>query len=324
MRRMTLIMVSVILAGTTLLYFSGTKLPHLHEVSRKEQTSRDTQNTALSDASTSPLSTRAANVREARKEDGQSTRLEHYAYQLQSTKGKKRIEMLESFWRSCLSLHSCDDSLAALKQIMPQNYFELIKHYPELRHLWQQKLGTLHFESDQSLKSRIAQFKHQARLVWGEWADILLSDEFAAYDFNLEHQNLSQESPEQYREAFEALLESSQEQDLGLDTNVAKFEKAVSALPGTMSEQEKSTFVAELERTYLSQTQKQNIQAREQQVTTQQHVIRNYHVELSQLESRLSQQRNTQYAELTDIQWQTLYQQKVSEFRREFFDNFSE
>lgn len=169
-----------------------------------------------------------------------STNLEHFVQQLQSTKGKRLIETLESLWSICLSQHNCEDKLAELKQIITPDYFELTKSYPELSLLWQQKLGTFIFESDAPLASRIAQFKQQAKLVWGEWAEVLLSDQFAACDFKLEQQNLTQENPEQYREAFEALLKASQEHDLGLNTDVAKFEKAVSSLSNTMNGQEKS------------------------------------------------------------------------------------
>lgn len=204
---------------------------------------------------------------------------------------------------------------------MTPHYFELTKNYPEFSRLWQQRLGTLVFESNQSLTSRVAQFKHQAKLVWGEWAEVLLSDELADYDLKLNQQNLSLESPKQYLEAFEALLESSQEHDLDLNTDVAKFEKALSSLPDSMSEDEKSAFIAELERTYLSPQQREDIRNRERQVTTQQNRVRDYHIELNQLESQLSRQKKTDYAGLTDAQWQTLYQQKISEFRQRFFAN---
>ncbi|GMQ49416.1 hypothetical protein [Vibrio sp. 10N] len=182
---------------------------------------------------------------------------------------------------------------------------------------WQQKLGILIFESDESLASRIAQFKQQAKLVWGAWAEVLLT----AYDFKLDQQNLLLGSPEQYRDAFEALLESSHEHDLGLNTDVAKFEKAVSSLPDTMSEDEKNAFIAELEHTYLTHAQKQDIRTRERQVTAQQDMVQNYHFELSQLKNRLSNQRNTKYAELTDTEWQMVYRRKITEFRRTFFSH---
>ncbi|MGR5499275.1 chromosome partitioning protein ParA [Vibrio sp. DNB22_10_4] len=321
MKRLTLLTVSVILAGTVMLYVSG-NTPSQVQDATPEKAEADTNNAVLITDSTSRVSAGRSALPITRKKDGLTTSLEHYAHQLQSEKGKRLIESLESFWRSCLSQSNCEDSLIALKQIITPNYFELTKNYPELSRLWQQRLGTLLFENEQSLISRIAQFKHQAKLVWGEWAEVLLSDEFAAYDFELNQQNLPLESPEQYREAFEVLLEASQEHDLGLNTDVAKFEKAVSSLPDIMNQDEKSAFIDELEHTYLSPAQSEEIRARERQVTTQQNMVRDYHVELNQLENSLSQQRKTGYTGLTDAQWQTIYQQKVSEFRHEFFDSF--
>lgn len=318
MKRLTLITVSVILAGTVTLYVSGIKPPQVQDTT-PERAEEDTNNAALITDSTSKVPAGGSAIPKTGKQDGLTTSLEHYAHQLESTKGKKLIESLESFWRTCLSQDNCEDSLIALKQIMAPHYFELTKNYPALSRLWQQRLGTLVFESNQSLTSRIAHFKHQAKLVWGEWAEVLLSDEFAAYDFQLKQQDLTLESPAQYREAFEALLEASQEHDLGLSTDVAKFEKAASSLSDSMSEDEKSAFITELKRTYLSPVQIEAIRNRERQVTTQQNRVRNYHIELNQLENQLSQQRKTDYAGLTDAEWQTLYQQKISEFRQRFF-----
>lgn len=318
MKRLILLTVSVILAGTVMLYVNGINPPQVQGVT-PEQAEENTNNAAWITDATSKVSAGGSALPEIRKQDRLTTSLEHYAHQLASTKGKKLIESLESFWRNCLSQSNCEESLSALKQIMTPDYFELTKNYPKLSRLWQQSLGTLVFESNQSLASRIAQFKHQATLVWGEWAEVLLSDEFAAYEFSLNQQNLSLESPEQYSEAFEALLEASQEHDLGLDTNIAKFEKARSSLTDSMSEDEKSAFIAELEHTYLSPVQREDIRNRERQVTTQQNRVRDYHIELNQLESQLLQQRQTDYAGLTDAQWQTLYQQKISEFRQRFF-----
>ncbi|WP_394149837.1 chromosome partitioning protein ParA [Vibrio maritimus] len=318
MKRLVLLTVSVILAGTVMLYVSGINPPHVQDAT-PERTEEDTNNAVLITDSTSKVTAGGSAIPKTRNQDGLTTSLEHYAHRLESTKGKKLIESLESFWHTCLSQSNCEDSLLALRQIVPPKYFEFVKSYPELSRLWQQRLGTLVFESNQSLTSRIAQFKHQAKLVWGEWAEVLLSDEFAAYDFQLKQQDLTLESPAQYREAFEALLEASQEHDLGLNTDEARFEEAASSLPDSMSEDEKSAFIAELERTYLSPQQREDIRNRERQVTTQQNRVRDYHIELNQLESQLSQQRQTDYAGLTDAEWQTLYQQKISEFRQRFF-----
>ncbi len=321
MKLLTSIIVSVILAGTALVYLGSTKRIADQQAPAAELTVENLNSATLVADTTNRIPTDEATVTEARKEAGMSTSLEHFVQQLQSTKGKRLIETLESFWSICLSQHNCEDKLAELKQIMTPDYFELTKSYPELSLLWQQKLGTFIFESDDPLASRIAQFKQQAILVWGAWAEVLLSDQLAAYDLKLEQQNLTHESPEQYREAFEALLEKSQEHDLGLNTDVAKFEKAVSSLSNTMNEQQKSAYIDELERTYLSPTQRQDIRSREQQVTAQKNRLRDYHVELNQLESKLSQQRRTEYEGLTDAQWQTIHRQKITEFRRTFFSH---
>lgn len=140
MKLLTSIIVSVILAGTALVYLGSTKRIANQEAPAAELTVEHLNSATLAADTANPIPTDEAIVTESRKEDGMSTSLEHYVQQLQSTTGKRLIKTLVSFWSICLSQHNCEDKVAELKQIMTPDYFELSKSYPEISLLWQQNL----------------------------------------------------------------------------------------------------------------------------------------------------------------------------------------
>ncbi|MEF1306862.1 chromosome partitioning protein ParA, partial [Vibrio owensii] len=82
---------------------------------------------------------------------------------------------------------------------------------------------------------------------------------------------------------------------------------------------EREALIEELQHTYLSEQESEEIHAREQQVAEQKQQVRDYQSELQQLESKLATQRATSHAGLSDSEWQRYYQQEVANFRREFF-----
>ncbi|MCV6038845.1 hypothetical protein OFP00_37770, partial [Escherichia coli] len=81
-------------------------------------------------------------------------------------------------------------------------------------------------DEQQSLASRIAQLKNEARRIWGELADVVFADEFALYDFNLEAQKLDTQSPDNFLRAFEQLTIDWQEHAgaIGLTSDQEKYE----------------------------------------------------------------------------------------------------
>lgn len=242
---------------------------------------------------------------------------------LTQLKGRKLVAELETFWHECMLNRSCEEQIALFEAHLSSARFQLLANYPQLSSQWQESVGNLLFDEQQSLASRIAQLKNEARSIWGELADVIFADEFALYDFNLEAQQLNTQSPESFLQAFEQLIIDWQEnaEAIGLTNDQAKYERAVALIPNSMSFPDRQTIIAELEKTYLTKDESEEIHERQQQIAEQKEQVRDYQQALQQLESRLRKERATSHSNLSEPEWQSYYQQEVADFRREFFSS---
>ena len=222
-----------------------------------------------------------------------------------------------------MSNSDCEEQLALLEPYLSSARFQLLASYHQLNSQWQESVGNLLFDEQQPLASRIAQLKAEARGIWGELADVIFADEFALYDFNLEAQQLNTQSPESFLQAFEQLIIDWQEntEAIGLTNDQAKYERAVALIPNSMSFPDRQTIIAELQKTYLTKDESEEIHAREQQIAQQKEQVRDYQQALQQLESRLRKERATSHASLSEPEWHSYYQQEIADFRREFFSS---
>lgn len=243
------------------------------------------------------------------------------AGRLNDAKGRALKAEIETFWHTCMSDHNCESKLAELESYMSGERFALLANYHQLNSLWQQSVGDLLFDEQQPLASRVALLKAEARKIWGELAEVIFADEFALYDFSLQAEQLNSTPAQDYVQAFEDLVQEWQgnEETLGLASEQAKYEHAVALIPDNLNQTEREALIEELQHTYLSEQESEEIHAREQQVVEQQQQVRDYQSELQQLESKLATQRATSHAGLSDSEWQRYYEQEVADFRREFF-----
>lgn len=242
---------------------------------------------------------------------------------LTQLKGRKLVAELETFWHECMLNRSCEEQIALFEAHLSSARFQLLANYPQLSSQWQESVGNLLFDEQQSLASRIAQLKNEARSIWGELADVVFADEFALYDFNLEAQKLDTQSPDNFLRAFEQLTINWQEHAdaIGLTSDREKYERAVTLIPNSMSFPDRQTIIAELQKTYLTKDESEEIHAREQQIAEQKEQVRGYQQALQQLEFRLRKERATSHSNLSEPEWQSYYQQEVADFRREFFSS---
>ncbi|EHU0327256.1 hypothetical protein [Vibrio vulnificus] len=259
----------------------------------------------------------------ARKQTDKTSSSELLAESLHQAQGRELIAELDAFWRECQPEKRCEEQLMAVSPYLSAELFALLSQYPELNAQWQRQLGDLQFDEQQALSARIEQLKAQARVIWGELADILFADEFALYDFSLDSESLSQSEPEEFVASFQRLMVQWQNraQSFGLVSDRAKYERGVSLIPTHFSDAEQSTIRQTLEQTYLSKEERANLQTRKQTVAKQQQQVQDYQAALAELQSRLNKQRATSHAEWPESDWQNYYQQQVSEFRRTFFSS---
>ncbi|UTZ40913.1 chromosome partitioning protein ParA [Vibrio campbellii] len=247
--------------------------------------------------------------------------IEAMSKRLSELKGRAFKAEIEMFWHTCMSDHNCESHLAELEAHLSAERFALLANYHQLNSLWQQSLGNLLFDEQQPLASRIALLKSEAKKIWGELAEVIFADEFALYDFSLQAEQLASTPAQGYVQAYEDLLQTWQgsEAALGLESQQAKYERAVALIPDGVTESEREVLIQTLQQSYLSEQESEEIVARAQQVAEQKQQVRDYQSEFQQLESRLASQRATSHASWSGSEWQRYYQQEVADFRRAFF-----
>lgn len=243
------------------------------------------------------------------------------AENLNELKGKALFDELDGFWTLCKQVGNCTEQLAQLKTELPIEWFELLSEYPKLSADWQLRESTIPLESVDSLEARVELFKQSAQEIWGELAHQLFADQFAHLDFTLKANTLEEVKPSEFVLHYQDLISEweSKMGTLNAETPAQKYELAVSLLPNGYSSVELATIKAELQDTYLDAEQTDNIAAREQQMAKQQQTVMTYHDQLDHLKSNLDSQRSASHANWDTQEWNSYYQQQVTEFREQFF-----
>ncbi|NOH60268.1 chromosome segregation ATPase [Vibrio sp. RE88] len=241
---------------------------------------------------------------------------------LAEASGNALVEALESFWRQCQQRNDCEQLLVQNQAELSDARYHLLARYPQLKAQWQEVMGELDLNQYHSLADRIAEMKRQALLIWGELASVMFAGEYALYDFSLASQELATDNAESYVESYEALLNKWQHNDesLSLVSGAARYEKGVSLIPSTFTQQQKDQAKAQLATKYLNAEQSASIAQREQQVASQEVQVASYQSQLSDLKQSLDQQRSTAGSAMSDLEWQQYVEQKISDFRINFFN----
>ncbi|MFA0214667.1 chromosome partitioning protein ParA [Vibrio cyclitrophicus] len=278
--------------------------------------------TTADDNSTPTATTSSENAASQNKQaEAESSGGETYAENLTELEGKALFDELDEFWTLCQQRNDCTEQLARLKSELPGIWFELLSDYPQLSVDWQLTQSTIPLESIETLEERVALFKQSAQQVWGELAHQLFADQFAHLDFTLDANTLEENEASQFLANYQDLLNEWQNNTgtLNAETQLQKYELAVSLIPTSYSPAEIVSIKTDLQETYLDETQASNITAREHQVAQQQQTVMSYHEQLDQLKATLGSQRSSSYATWTQQDWDSYYQQQVSDFREQFF-----
>ncbi|MEZ9567074.1 chromosome partitioning protein ParA [Vibrio artabrorum] len=258
---------------------------------------------------------------QSNRSQAESSGVETYAENLTELEGKALFDELDGFWKLCQQRDDCTEQLARLKAELPGIWFELLSDYPQLSADWQLTQSTIPLESIETLEERVALFKQSAQQVWGELAHQLFADQFAHLDFTLDANTLEENEASQFLANYQDLLSEWQNNTgtLNAETQLQKYELAVSLIPSSYSPAEVASVKADLQDAYLDEAQASNIAAREQQVALQQQTVMSYHEQLDQLKATLGSQRSSSYATWTQQDWDSYYQQQVTDFREQFF-----
>ncbi|MCE7728795.1 chromosome partitioning protein ParA [Vibrio campbellii] len=317
MKPIALITVSAVVAGTIWFSAKGGKSESLLPLSSASEKVSEPQ---ANDGASLAVSQSTGKVVVPKATETPSP-IEAMSKRLSELKGRAFKAEIEMFWHTCMSDHNCESQLAELEAYLSAERFTLLANYHQLNSLWQQSLGNLLFDEQQPLASRITLLKSEAKKIWGELAEVIFADEFSLYDFSLQAEQLASTPAQDYVQAYEDLLQTWQgsEAALGLESNQAKYERAVTLIPDGVTESEREALIQAFQQSYLSEQESEEIVARAQQIAEQKQQIRDYQSELQQLESRLASQRATSHASWSDSEWQRYYKQEVADFRRAFF-----
>lgn len=279
--------------------------------------------TTTADDYSTPITTASSenSASQSKQAEAKSSGGETYAENLTELEGKALLDELDEFWKLCQQREDCAEQLARLKSELPGIWFELLSDYPQLSADWKLTQSTIPLESIETLEERVALFKQSAQQVWGELARQLFADQFVHLDFTLDTNTLEENEASQFLANYQDLLSEWQNNTgtLNAETQLQKYELAVSLIPSSYSPAEVASVKADLQDTYLDEAQASNIAAREQQVAQQQQTVMSYHEQLDQLKATLGSQRSSSYATWTQQDWDSYYQQQVTDFREQFF-----
>lgn len=244
-----------------------------------------------------------------------------YPENLTELEGKALVNQLDEFWRLCQQADNCTEQLAQLKFDLPEKWLKLLSDYPQLSADWQVAESAIPLESIDSLEERVELFKQSAEQVWGELAHQIFADQFTHLDFTLSANTLKEVEATDFVLHYQELIAEweNETETLNVETPSQKYELAVSLLPNSYSSSELATIKSKLQETYLDEAQADNIAVREQQMTQQHQAVRAYNEQLDQLKATLDSQRSSNYATWTQQEWDSYYQQQVTNFREQFF-----
>ncbi|WP_017077987.1 hypothetical protein [Vibrio splendidus] len=322
MHRVILILV-LVLTASIISYSWSSKSTETPLSSAQHTEAKPRVYTTTADDNSTPTATASSENSASHSNQAQAGALDGkiLAENLSELEGKALFDELDGFWKLCQQRDDCTEQLARLKSELPGIWFELLSDYPLLSVDWQLTQSSIPLESIETLEERVALFKQSAQQVWGELAHQLFADQFAHLDFTLDANTLKENEASQFLANYQDLLSEWQNNTdtLNAETQLQKYELAVSLIPSSYSPAEIVSVKADLQETYLDEMQASNITAREQQVAQQQQTVMSYHEQLDQLNATLDSQRSSSYATWTQHDWDSYYQQQVTDFREQFF-----
>ncbi|RXJ74267.1 hypothetical protein CS022_04195 [Veronia nyctiphanis] len=246
------------------------------------------------------------------------------SHPLSSAEGKALLALLKDFWFQCELREDCEQSLNALEIEIDPSLFVLVGQYPYLSTQWKKQQAELVVNSSDDLASKVNAFKDAAAIAWGEYAERILADQYAYLDYQLESDRLRNElamSPDTLVTNIISHVDKWQakEKNNTASNGVIKYEKAEALIPESLTDREQETFRSELANHYLTPAQRYDIHQDNQRRQQQTIIVEDYQTQLARLKAQLNTARLSQYAHLSDDEWQAYYQDKIRQFRQQFF-----
>lgn len=226
---------------------------------------------------------------------------------------------IQTFWQQCTKQQDCEQWLAELAETVSAERYQLIAEYPGKLKQLETLMGSELITQDSTLAYKVAMVQAQRQQIWGEQAELLFAKENAFYQQRQQLAELLEESEYQTdEERLEILEELYAEQDDEIDPET-KYEQALLLLSDGLEGEELSQLKNKLASRYLDADKAQQIAVRETQVIEQAKQVQSYQQGLEQLEHNLTAARNSEYAHLSEAEWQSYKDQQIFDYRQQFF-----
>lgn len=263
---------------------------------------------------------------------------EHSLNELQLLPNKEVLTAIKVFWRNCQARNNCEAQLKAIERgIDTENSAEierytLIKEYPERINQFNQILQHELTTNNQPLAQKVDKIKAAYESVWGTLAPQLFFDELAFYEQRVQldalyhdNQNLPLEDKAQVLDDWikkqhadgNNTLEPYQAATLFFSAEliVNPQQQANTTHPP----QPAQTLALNLAQKYLSPAQAAQQLERIQRQQHQHNQANSYQSALSKLQQTLLIERESIYSNLSLDDWATHKEQRLREFKMEFF-----
>lgn len=245
---------------------------------------------------------------------------------LQSAQGQTLITALTAFWQQCNQEPHCDDMLLQQQLLLDEDRYQLLLNFPESLQAEQRLMGASLISHDTSLADKITNVQAIREQVWGEDAALLFKQQDDYYDYRLSlldpnsRFNRSQDADDFISEYNKMLVEQGDDLTrVALSTDTAKYEEALKLIPSTMPEDQAVRIKDELASQYLTANEQQSIRHREQQIDAQNQDITDYQQGLNQLQTNLSNERDTTKKQMTNADWHAYKAERLYQYRLNFF-----
>jgi hypothetical protein len=267
--------------------------------------------------------------------------LSAWSQSLQQLQGRPLRLKLARFWLSCRATDNCDQQLAQLQGVLPEQLLGVLIIFEANQVQHRAMLGDELMPHGVNLEDKIARIKAINEQVFGDAAALLYADDYANYSQALSGQALgeyltSEDFVAQFTElalrdlvnndngindgainsrATKALLASQR----GTAQGMALYEQGLSFIPENASLQEQQAIEKALAKQWLSKAQHTQLRERQVQLVSQERQKQDYQQAFKTLMLDLSAQRQTTLAHLSMDEWLAYQGQQKAQFRQAFF-----
>jgi hypothetical protein len=267
--------------------------------------------------------------------------LSAWAQSLQQLQGRPLRLKLARFWLSCRATDNCDQQLAQLQGVLPEQLLGVLINFEANQVQHRAMLGDELMPHDIDLEDKVARIKAINEQVFGDAAALLYADDYANYSQALSGQALGEYlSSEDFVAQFtELALRGLVDNDVGINDGainsnatkallasqrgtaqgIALYEQGMSFIPKKASLQEQQGIDKALAKQWLSKQQQTQLRNRQGQIASQEGQKQDYQQAFKALMLDLSAQRQTTLAHLSMDEWLAYQGQQKAQFRQAFF-----